>query len=150
MMRRLLILAAIAALFTIVTAVPASAIAVKKGGGAGVSVIVPQYGQGGLPAGPNDAHGPACGIAELGTDLGCANHTSPDSAVANAGDGYLEGDAVNPHPGLNAGFNAGAWNAVFQAMANSNGNTAICGIWGTVGEAEAGFEAMACDYVAAP
>jgi hypothetical protein len=145
MMKRLLILAAIAALFTIVTVVPASAIAVDKGGpnGDAVSVIVPQSGPQG---GPNDAHGPACGIAESGTPTGCANHTSPDSAQANAG---------NPenatHPGLNTGFNVGAWNAVFQAMENSDGNTAICGIWALVEEAETGFEGLACEpYVPAP
>jgi hypothetical protein len=138
MMRRLLVLAAIAALFTIVTAVPASAIAVDKGGpnGGPVSVNVPQFGQGGVEAGPNDAHGPACGIAEFGTPEGCANHTSPDAAQANASES----------PGLNAGFNVGAWNAVFQAMENSDGNTAICGIWATVGEAETGFEELACNF----
>ena len=137
MFRKLLILGAIAALFTIATAIPASAIAVNRGpNGVAADVIVPQYGQGGPEAGPNDAHGPACGIDAIGTALGCANHTSPAPALANA---------LDP-PSLNAGINLGAWNSVFQSSENS----AICGIWATVGEAETGFEFLACDYVPPP
>ncbi len=131
MFRKLLILGAIAALFTIATAVPASAIAVDKGGpnGGAVSVIVPQFGPHG---GPNDAHGPACGTIDAGTPDGCFNHTSPEAAIA----------ATAVVPGLNLGINLGAWNAVFQ----SSDNSAICGIWATVGEAELGFELLACDF----
>jgi hypothetical protein len=131
MFRKLLILGAIAALFTIATAVPASAIAVNKGGpnGEAVSVIVPQFGPHG---GPNDAHGPACGTIDAGTPGGCFNHSSPDAAIA----------ATAAVPGLNAGINLGAWNAVFQ----SSDNSAICGIWAKTTEAEAGFEEFACDY----
>jgi hypothetical protein len=132
MFRKLLILGAIAALFTIATAIPASAIAVNKGGpnGDAVSVIVPQFGPHGPDAGPNNAHGPACGAEAFGTPDGCANHTSPAPALANAADS----------PSLNGPANLGAWNAVFQ----SNEDSAICGIWATVGEAEPGFEFLAC------
>ncbi len=134
MFRKLVILGAIAALFTIVTVVPASAIAIEKGGPNGdTSVIVPQFGHTPRP-GANDAHGPACGTADAGTPDGCANHTSPDAAIA----------ATAVVPGLNAGINLGAWNAVFQSSEDS----AICGIWATVAEAEAGFEELACNYVA--
>jgi hypothetical protein len=131
MYRKLLILGAIAALFTIATAVPASAIGVDTGQGA-KTVIAPQGGP--HDDGPNNAHGPACGNPDFTGD-GCANHTSPEAAV----------DATQEVPGLNTpgGTNLGAWNAVFQA--NSD-HSAICGIWATTGEAEEGFEFLACDY----
>jgi hypothetical protein len=133
MFRKLLILGAIAALFTIATVVPASAIAVNRGpDGEAVEVIVPQ--EGNTPrAGANDAHGPMCGVEAFETAPGCANHTSPASAQENALDS----------PGLNAGVNLGAWNSVFQSSENS----AICGIWaeGTA-DARPGEEALYCDY----
>jgi hypothetical protein len=135
MFRKLLILGAIAALFTIATVVPASAIAVNRGpDGDAVSVIVPQFGPQGEDAGANNAHGPACGDLAFGTPDGCASHTSPAPALENAANS----------PSLNGPANLGAWNSVFQAMANSDGNTAICGIWATEGEAEEGFEFLAC------
>jgi hypothetical protein len=125
MFRRFLTLGAIAALFTVLTVAPALAIAQNTGQGAKTS-IAPQGGP--HDDGPNNAHGPACGNSDFTGD-GCANHTSPDAAV----------DATSSVPGLNTpgGTNLGAWNAVFQTMGT---NSAICGIWATVEEAEDGFE----------
>jgi hypothetical protein len=114
MFRKLLILGAIAALFTIVTVVPASAIAVKTGPGhptgtqTAQTVLNPEN----LDGTSNDAHGPICGA------LG-------DCAHNGSGVGLLSpsGLASNPMPG-DGGFNLGAWNAVFQ----SDDASAICGI----------------------
>jgi hypothetical protein len=132
MFRKLLTLGAIVALLTVLTVAPAFAIAVDTGQGP-QTPIAPQGGP--HDDGPNNAHGPACGNEDFTGPDGCANHTSPDAAV----------DATENVPGLNTpdGTNLGAWNAFFQTR---NTNSAICGIWATVGEAEPGFEFAACDF----
>jgi hypothetical protein len=112
MTRKLLILAAIAALFTIMTAVPALSIAVNTGDGAKTVL------DNGLPEASNPAHGPICGFD--GAPITCANGaTNSQGAPA---DGPL------PHPVSTLTFNAGAWNAVFGPGGISNLNSAICGI----------------------
>jgi hypothetical protein len=108
MLRKLLILGAIAALFTIVTAVPASAIAVDTGQGPLDALD---------PAGPHDAHGPSCGTLGETEDVGCVHHDGSLAANTNTSD----------VPGL-GGRNFGAWNAVFGPGGVSNLNSAICGI----------------------
>jgi hypothetical protein len=112
MFRKLLILGAIAALFTIATAVPASAVAVNTGQGA--KTVVPQFNE---DDAFSNAHGPLCGA-----DLGCPNNNSHAGAI-------FPGGLENPFAG-GAGPNVGAWNGVFQ----SNENSAICGISVTAAE----------------
>ena len=128
MFRKLLILGAIAALFTIATVVPASAIAVNTGHG-WETVLDP-----GTPAAANDAHGPFC----FNIPAGCVHNEG--SAAAAEHTSYV--------PGL-GGPNMGAWNAVFGPGGISNENSAICGIWAT-GAAEAldDDKPLFCDYVA--
>jgi hypothetical protein len=116
MFRRLLILGAIAALFTIATVVPASAVAVNTGPGHGddtqtAKTVVPQF----TDAGEfSDAHGPLCG------DLpDCPNN---DSHAGGINPGGLE----NPF----GDQNVGAWNGVFQ----SNEASAVCGITAEIDE----------------
>jgi hypothetical protein len=107
MFRKLLILGAIVALFTIATVVPASAIAVNTGDGAKTVLS---------PAGPHDAHGPACG--NIG---GCENH---DGSAA-AADATFEVPGLTDKDADGIPFdNLGAWNAVWE----SNENSAICGV----------------------
>jgi hypothetical protein len=109
MFRKLLILGAIAALFTIATVVPASALAVKTGNGA--KTVVPQFNEDGLFS---NAHGPMCG------PLDCPNNDSAGK--------------VDPGPLTNPfGANVGAWNGVFQ----SNDKSAVCGITATIAEVPA-------------
>lgn len=109
MFRKLLILGSIAALFTVVTVVPASAVAVNTGQGA--KTVVPQF----TDAGDfSDAHGPLCGAP-----LGCPNNKSPVGAINPGGLENPFGDA-----------NVGAWNGVFQ----SNDHSAVCGITATIVE----------------
>ena len=105
MFRKLLILGAIAALFTIVTAVPASAITIDTGQG-DKQVISPFNADGTA----NDAHGPFCGEVE-GTIEECPHNKSPVGALKPGG--------LSDNP--MGGVNLGAWNGVFQ----SNGNSAI-------------------------
>ena len=112
MFRKLLILGAIAALLTIATVVPASAIAVNTGHGA--STVLDN----GPPEASNPAHGPICGFD--GAPITCTNGaTNSQGAPA---DGPLR------HPVSTLTFNAGAWNAVFGPGGISNENSAICGI----------------------
>jgi hypothetical protein len=109
MFRKLLILGAIAALFTIVTAVPVSAIAVDTGNGV-KTPLSPETADG-----PHDAHGPVC--FSIG---GCANHDGSTAAADNTND--QPGLKDNPLP-----FdNVGAWNSVFQN--NSPDGHGICGV----------------------
>jgi hypothetical protein len=114
MFRKLLILGAIAALFTIATAVPASALAVDTGNGA--KTVVPQFNEGGLFS---NAHGPMCG------PLDCPNNDS----AGNVDPGPL----TNPFVA-----NVGAWNGVFQSNIErndqSNDKSAVCGITATIAE----------------
>jgi hypothetical protein len=103
MFRKLLILGAIAALFTIATVVPASALAVKNDQH-GPKTAVPQFTDDGAFS---NAHGPMCGV------LPCPNNNSHAGAINPGGLSNPFGDV-----------NVGAWNGVFQ----SNENSAICGI----------------------
>ena len=109
MFRKLLILGAIAALFTIATVVPASAVAVDTGQGA--KTVVPQFNEDGAFS---NAHGPLCGDG-----LGCPNNNSHAGAIFPGGLENPFGDA-----------NVGAWNGVFQ----SNEESAVCGITATTAE----------------
>jgi hypothetical protein len=108
MFRKLLILGAITALFTIATVVPASALAVDTPNGA--KTVVPQFTEDGDFS---NAHGPLCG------PLQCPNNDSAAGSI-------LPGGLENPF----GDQNVGAWNGVFQ----SNEKSAICGISATAGE----------------
>jgi hypothetical protein len=109
MFRKLLILGAIAALFTIATVVPASAVAVENDQH-GAKTVVPQFNEDGSFS---NAHGPLCG------DIPCPNSPNPAGSI-------LPGGLENPF----GDQNVGAWNGVFQ----SDGNSAVCGITATVDE----------------
>jgi hypothetical protein len=115
MTRKLLILGAIAALFTVLTVAPALAIAVSTGPD-GETIQEPL-----LPVEdgiPNDAHGPACG--NDGVD--CPHNEGSDDAAGATSD--VPGLAYKETPIGDGGVNLGAWNAVFE----SNVNSAICGV----------------------
>ena len=116
MFRKLLILGAIVALFTIATVVPASALAVDTGQGA--KTVVPQFTEDGDFS---NAHGPLCGAG-----LGCPNNDSHAGAINPGG-------LTNPF----GDTNVGAWNGVFQ----SNEKSAICGISVTADEIPDGLDA---------
>ena len=126
---QLLILGAIAALFTIVTIVPASAIGIQKGNGETMTVLDPanlvEIDEILVPTGVSYAHGPSCDAFG-----GCENH---ESATA------FDHAFVNLH--LTADMNFGGWNGVFQN--NSPEGKGICGIWATNDEAAAAGEAGA-------
>jgi hypothetical protein len=115
MFRKLLILGAIATLFTIVTVVPASAIAVETGPDGTPQTV--------LDNGPQEesspAHGPICAF-DGGPKLTCTSGAT-NSQGAPAGHPLL-------HPVSSLGINAGAWNAVFGPGGVRNLNSAICGI----------------------
>jgi hypothetical protein len=115
MFRKLLILGAIVALFTIATVVPASAIAVNTGNGAKTVL------DDGLNPVKNPAHGPLCG-AGIG-DVDCSE--SPGVSTDYPG---RPGDGPMVHPTNSLGINAGAWNAVLGPGGTSNLNSAICGV----------------------
>lgn len=114
----------------------AGAIAVEKGNGETTTVNDPAItqGQGPNADGLNPAHGPVCGV--LPEELPCARHADhPENPGA-----FANGVTDNPF-----GVNVGAWNAVFQ----SNDNSAICGIWATAEEVPEGEPPeAACDYEA--
>ena len=113
MFRKLLILGAIAAPFTIATVVPASAIAVNTGNGAKTVL------DDGLNPSKSPAHGPLCG-AGIGP-VDCSD--SPGVSTDRWPLGLI------PHStNTQIDFNAGAWNAVFGPGGSSNVNSAICGV----------------------
>jgi hypothetical protein len=114
MIRKLLILGAIAALFTVVSVVPASAIAVNTGNGA-LTALDPDTADG-----ANDAHGPACFSIET-----CVHNGSSAAAAENTVDvPGLTAKKTPLNPEEELGTNLGAWNAFFE----SDENSAICGI----------------------
>jgi hypothetical protein len=120
MIRRLLILAAIAALFTIVTVVPASAISMNNPDGTVRVVLdigVSSTGD------SNPAHGPLCGVN--GGPADCDRGVQYDNPGRPGGDAP---DAFIPHPQNLLGINTGAWNAVFGPGGAANTNTPICGV----------------------
>ncbi len=116
MFRKLLILGAIAALFTIATAVPASALAVENEQH-GAKTVVPQFTD---DDEFSNAHGPLCGALP-----NCPNNNSHAGAINPGGLSNPFGDV-----------NVGAWNGVFQ----SNENSAICGISATADEIPDGLD----------
>jgi hypothetical protein len=126
MLRKLLILGSIAALF-VLTAAPAFGLSVNTGQGAKEVLSV-----GNAAAGEsNPAHGPACGadLPPIQCDQGQGVSTD------NPG---RPGEGPMPKPG-NTGsagitFNVGAWNAVFGPGGMSNENSAICGIGTEAGD----------------
>jgi len=116
MLRKLLILGSIAALFTIMTAAPAFGIAMNNPDGT-VRVVL-DIGDAGAGQ-SNPAHGPLCGVnggpADCDTGVQFDNPGKP-------------GDGPIPHPTNLLGVNTGAWNAVFGPGGAANANTPICGV----------------------
>ena len=148
MLRKLVIIGSIAALF-VLTAAPAFGLSVNTGPGHGDDTQTPKLiVDVGIAADgeSNPAHGPACGadLPPIQCDEG--QGVAPNGTPAATNEPILHevngGDA-----GIN--FNVGAWNAVFGPGGMSNDNSAICGI-GTVGIplAEGGFDPEnTCDPV---
>ena len=113
MLRKLVILGSIAALFTILAAAPAFGITLNDPDGLGATTVL----EIGTAPFSNPAHGPHCGAGDPNT--------------------VCVGGVSNPVPGHEApgiaatstlGVNVGAWNAVFGPGGMSNDNTPICGI----------------------
>ncbi len=128
MLRKLLILGSILALF-VLTAAPAFGLSVNTGQGAKEVLKVGPLGE------SNPAHGPACG-ADLVGAIECEDANGEGEGVSTDNPG-APGDGPIPSP-VNGGdeninFNVGAWNAVFGPGGMSNDNSAICGIGTTAG-----------------
>jgi hypothetical protein len=119
MLRKLVIIGSIAALF-ILTAAPAFGLTLNDHDGQGSRTPIDI----GDPPESNPAHGPLCGAGgptdcgEVGVDHLVPGLT-PSGLLVSRGDGGTAG----PLP-----FNVGAWNAVFGPGGMSNTNTPICGI----------------------
>jgi hypothetical protein len=119
MLRKLLIIGSIAALF-VLSAAPAFGIAMNRPDG--TSTIVLDIGD--ASAGEsNPAHGPLCGVN--GGPADCPNGVQYDNPGRPGGDAP---DAFIPHPQNSLGINTGAWNAVFGPGGAANTNTPICGV----------------------
>ena len=118
MLRKLLILGSIAALF-VLTAAPAFGLTLNDPDGEGATIVLDI----GSPPNSNPAHGPLCGAGTL--DTVCEGGvSSPNPGLTPAGlIDTREGGGSGPLP-----VNAGAWNAVFGPGGMSNDNTPICGI----------------------
>jgi hypothetical protein len=115
MLRKLVIIGSIAALF-VLTAAPAFGITLNKpGGGARVVLDIgdPSVGE------SNPAHGPICGVD--GGPADCDKGVQFDNP-GKPGAGPI------PHPQHFLGVNTGAWNAVFGPGGAQNLNTPICGV----------------------
>jgi hypothetical protein len=126
MLRKLVIIGSIAALF-VLTAAPAFGLSVNTGQGPKTVLDVNDATMGES----NPAHGPACGAEELTGAIDC------DKGVPRGNPGAA-GDPI-PSP-VNSSesdpeitFNVGAWNAVFGPGGITNVNSAICGIGTTDG-----------------
>jgi hypothetical protein len=123
MLRKLVIIGSIAALF-VLTAAPAFGLSVNTGQGAKEVLDVGSFGD------SNPAHGPACGseffIGINAIDCGDQGVSSDDST------GATDEPIVSP---VNEGviWNVGAWNAVFGPGGILNENSAICGVGTTAG-----------------
>jgi hypothetical protein len=115
MLRKLVILGSITALFTILAAAPAFGITLN--GPDGVARVVLDIGDPGAGE-SNPAHGPLCGVD--GGPADCPNGVDYDNPGA-------PGDFIE-HPTNHLGVNTGAWNAVFGPGGATNLNTPICGI----------------------
>jgi hypothetical protein len=132
MLRKLVIIGSIAALF-VLTAAPAFGLSVNTGPGHGDDTQTPKevISVGDASAGEsNPAHGPACGAGLTGA-IECdeGQGVSTDNP-GKPGQGTILHEVNGGDAGIN--FNVGAWNAVFGPGGMSNTNSAICGI-GTVG-----------------
>ena len=126
MLRKLVIIGSIAALF-VLTAAPAFGLSIKTGNPnepVKTAVDIGTFGE------SNPAHGPACG-AQFFVDISaidCELGVSSDDSTGATND-----EMVSP---VNAGiiWNVGAWNAVFGPGGMSNDNSAICGVGDDVGD----------------
>jgi hypothetical protein len=114
MLRKLVIIGSIAALF-VLTAAPAFGLSMNKPDGT-VRVVLDI----GSPPNSNPAHGPLCGI-----DGGPADC---DKGVQYDNPGRPGSDNPVTHPVNILGVNTGAWNAVFGPGGAANPNTPICGV----------------------
>ena len=115
MLRKLVIIGSIAALF-VLTAAPAFGITLN--GPDGVARVVLDIGDAGAGQ-SNPAHGPICGVD--GGPADCDKGVQFDNP-GKPGDGPI------PHPTNILGVNTGAWNAVFGPGGAANLNTPICGV----------------------
>ena len=121
MLRKLVIIGSITALF-VLTAAPAFGITLI--GPDGVARVVLDIGDAGDPevdgdGESNPAHGPICGVALGPAD--CPNGVQKDNP------GRVS--APIPHStNVNGLPNVGAWNAVFGPGGMTNTNTPICGV----------------------
>jgi len=112
MLRKLVIIGSIAALF-ILTAAPAFGIAVETGPDKSAQTVLDNE------TDPPDveshnAHGPICGALNDAGEKPCPNNKSKAGAITPGG--------LSDNP--MGGVNLGAWTSVFQ----SNENSAICGV----------------------
>ena len=131
MLRKLLILGSIAALF-VLTAAPAFGLSVNTGPGHRDDTQTPKTV---LDVGPlgdsNPAHGPACGVGvPLEGAIECGDEGVSTDNPGKPGEGPIHSPVNGGAFGID--FNVGAWNAVFGPGGISNDNSAICGI-GTTG-----------------
>ena len=121
MLRKLVIIGSIAALF-VLTAAPAFGIALKNPSDGTVRVVLAIGDPGGSEDGDgtsNPAHGPLCGVT--GGPADCDKGVQKDNP-GKPGDGFIS------HPQNFLGVNTGAWNAVFGPGGAANDNTPICGV----------------------
>ena len=133
MLRKLVIIGSIAALF-VLTAAPAFGLSVLTGPpGDQTAKTVLDVGTLGESS---PAHGPACGAELFGAiecDKGVSHNDTP--AATNAPIPH----EVNNLTEAEIDFNVGAWNAVFGPGGMSNPNSAICGV--TDGDPAGAFDA---------
>jgi len=115
MLRKLVIIGSITALF-VLTAAPAFGLSMNSPDG--TSRVVLDIGDSGEGE-SNPAHGPLCGVN--GGPADCPNGVQYDNP-GKPGDGPI------PHPTNLLGVNTGAWNAVFGPGGAANLNTPICGV----------------------
>jgi len=115
MLRKLVIIGSIAALF-VLTAAPAFGLSMNSPDG--TSRVVLDIGDAGAGE-SNPAHGPLCGVT--GGPADCPNGVQKDNP-GKPGAGPI------PHPTNLLGVNTGAWNAVFGPGGAANLNTPICGV----------------------
>jgi len=117
MLRKLVIIGSIAALF-VLTAAPAFGISMNSPDGtARVVLDIGDAGEGES----NPAHGPICGFE--GGPADCPVGVQYDNPGKPGGD-----TAPLLHPVNSLGVNTGAWNAVFGPGGAANTNTPICGV----------------------
>ena len=123
MLRKLVIIGSIAALF-VLTAAPAFGLSINTGQGAKEVLDVGPLGE------SNPSHGPACG-ADLVGAIECGDEGVSTDNPGKPGEGPIPSPVNGGDAGIN--FNVGAWNAVFGPGGMSNDNSAICGIGTSAG-----------------